>query len=59
MYPINGLLFAKELEDARRQAVAERRHRFMEPEVLERPARRERADVWLAIVDARRFAVSG
>jgi hypothetical protein len=57
MYPITGQLLLNELDEARRRD--RERRRFVDRERIERPARRDRVDVWLAIASARRFATAG
>lgn len=46
MNPTAALMFSREFEADRRRALAQRRKLFVEPETVDRPARRARTSIW-------------
>lgn len=55
MNPIVALMLSHELEEDRRRTVAECRTRFLHPEAVFRPARRERTPTWTLVQRHPRF----
>lgn len=50
MNPTAALMLSREFEADRRRALAHRRNRFPEPEILDRPARPERPSIWTLLL---------
>ena len=46
MNPTAAMMLSREFEEDRRRALEERRRTFLEPETVDRPARRERPGIW-------------
>lgn len=56
MNPTTALMLSRAIEQDRRRAVAERRNRFLEPEIVARPpAKRERTHLWALLLHFPRF----
>ncbi len=55
MNPIEALMLSHDLEADRRRTAVERRTRFLEPEPVVRPPRRERTLTWSLIQRHPRF----
>jgi hypothetical protein len=50
MNPTAALMLSRELEQDRRRALEARRHRLIEPETVDRPARQPRTSVWRTLL---------
>ena len=55
MNPIEALMLSHDLEADRRRTATERQARFLEPETVVRPPRRERTLTWALIQRHPRF----
>ena len=56
MNPTTALMLSRAIEAERRGAAARRRSRFLEPEIVERPAaKRERTSIWALLLHLPRF----
>ncbi|MEP7081456.1 MAG: hypothetical protein ABI841_00620 [Chloroflexota bacterium] len=56
MNPTMALMLSRAIEEDHRRAAAQRRHRFVEPEIVKRPvAKRERPNIWTLLLHLPRF----
>jgi hypothetical protein len=55
MNPTAALMLSREFEEDRRRALSQRRQRYLEPEIVERPPKQERPSMWTLLLHMPRF----